>query len=227
MIPPWFDDVRQRLVDEMNDSVRAIEARNADRALRREAADEARDLLPAAVADAGPFEAAARVASDDRYDAWRDVEAATQVAGAAGRLHRRRDRAALADAKLRLDRAEQVVASAEERARPTRERVNVLRQTIKDEYDRTGDILHQWADPEGRVDRSRRTVEALDTWARWAVGETIGRHQAEEAAKALREHHDGPAADLGSSLEAWFGAQPGTQRVHTRRVRLPSPPSLG
>lgn len=225
-IPPWFNDVRQRLVDEMNDAIRAIEARNADRALRREAADEARDLLPAAVADADPFEAAARAASDDRYDARRDVEAATQVAGAAGPLHRRRDRAALADAKLRLDRAEQVVASAEERARPTRERVNALRQTIKDEYDRTGDILHQWADHDGRIDRTRRTVEALDTWQHWAAGDDLALDQVVATLEVFRSERDNLVAGLGEELNLWLQTQPGIPVERAHRHRLAKAPEI-
>jgi hypothetical protein len=219
-IPTWFDDVRQRLVDEMNDSARAIEARDADRALRRQAADEARSLLPFAEVAAAPHEAAIHAAEAERSAAWRELEKAARVASAGSPMRRRRDRSALGDAKQRLDRAEHVVASAEERARPTRERVDALRQTIKDEHDRTGDILHQWANHDGRVERSRRTVEALDTWRHWAAGGDLSIDQLVATMGVLRGERDSPVAGLGEELNLWLQTQAGdpVERAHQHHL---------
>ena len=47
------------------------------------------------------------------------------------------------DAKVRLDQAEQVVAFADQRAQPTRERVEAVRRVIKNEHDSTRDTLEK------------------------------------------------------------------------------------
>jgi hypothetical protein len=130
------------------------------------------------------------------------------------------------DAKVRLDQAEQVVAFADQRAQPTRERVEAVRRVIKNEHDSTRDTLEKWDGHDLRLESSSRTMEALDTWLRWAAGGELSLDRAVEVLDVLREEQHVFVLVLAGQLDEWIRLQPVGPPTPRRQPHVLESPAL-
>jgi hypothetical protein len=187
-----------------------LDERNAERAAEEQRVGQARRALPAAHAAHAPFEnkvvAAQRVVSE----AQADLRSAGHELRKSSRLHRHHARRRVEAATDVLAIVEDGLERAKQLAAPTRSSLEDLRKIIDDHHQSNSirQILDQWNDLEGVVDRADEVCQTLDRWKDWADGREVSPTGLLEIAVALRGHQELPGiTQIGESLARWAEAE--------------------
>lgn len=188
-VPDWFNGVNAKALADARRLRRAVDDRDAELAAQSQRAVEARTLIPDAIATHAPFADAARDASANRHEAQKIVWSAESDLRSAGRLSRRAARQRLSEATATLISADSHLDGMSERAKPTKDHVDRLEETVYSWEDKesTRQILDEWYNLDGQAAAAEADLAALDTWRSWAHGEDVADVRLVEAFAALRD----------------------------------------
>jgi hypothetical protein len=207
VIPNWFDDTYHHAAAELADAHEALdEQRRQDARIERRIGDLTDDLNEFQPRCA-PYDTAIAAAHADVNQAQgrkRQAERAVIDSGPFGRRAARRE---LADAIDEHATAETALAELTRRAVPLLDQRNQLR----DERDR----LHRQAttnrrllrlldDHETTVADAQQTVDALETWKRWATGHEVSPEQLVDAVDVLHHTDRADHTALAATLATWM-----------------------
>jgi hypothetical protein len=209
LIPDWFADLRTDARHALTEAEHTAESNTVERARRAAAVTTAEaDLVDIARATAPHRELLATDVKRVEQARFHHTDAERHVAGN-GRRGRRAARRELDIADQVLDRATAILERTRQRTAPDIERYQVAVTTLEEA--RTDLRHHDLATRLDPVDRRltdlARTVAAVDTWQRWAKGDTITVEQLHDTVKTLtnaggaanRERHQA----LGHAIQSW------------------------
>jgi DNA transposition AAA+ family ATPase len=210
-VPEWFEPLLAELRGDVKIAEHEATASEAERG--RLAAEEraARHDLVRIDAATAPARHALASATDAYEEAWRQHARAEHHLEFSGIRGRRAARRQLVEAKARLDRAVEHLQRTRhgtaphveryERARARVEEASVavhrhgMRARLRRTFDQVPDL--------------RRQVEALDTWGRWAGGDTMNVQRLGDAVEQLnvnrRDQHADRFRALGEAVRGWAG----------------------
>jgi conjugative relaxase-like TrwC/TraI family protein len=232
-IPEWFEPLLADLRGELKIAEQAVKDGETERArLSASAAAAERDLarIEAATAPAREQFAAATGRADQAR--WQHTNAQRRL-DATGLGGRRAARQALAAAEAHRERAIGHLAATRQRTRPDIDQYNQARarleeaQTTLDRHDIAARLRHT----RDQVPVLRRQVETLNTWRRWARGDTVNLQQLGDTIAKLTSHsRRGEHADqlraLGQAARACAddaGIDGPTSGRHTRTHKRAGP----
>ena len=226
-IPDWFTAVLADTRHALAEAEHTVESRAVERARRAAAITAAEDDL--ADVDRATAPHRERLAVDaKRAEQARSTHAAAQrrLAGSGWR-GRREARRELDIAEHVLDRTTAIVERTRHRAAPDVERYRAAVTNVEDARTdlRHHDLATQLDSCSRRLPELASTVAALDTWQRWANGETIGVDKLRDTVEVLtaenRAEHGEQHRALGHVLQTWAGSAGIDLHIADRR-----PPAL-
>lgn len=202
-IPQWFDTIRSEAELARQVAHERLERQTTERARRDEQVATARRERPAATAAHAPHrEAVSTLREEMQQTEWKLRRAQSELR-AAGPLGRRSARRTVDAASEAHSEAVAQLAFAEQRAEPTRLRLQQIDDVISDarRRDSVDRIFDRWTDPSAAATRASDLCTALDRWKHWADGYEIDRSRLVEAAVTLDDHRQTPGvAELASTL---------------------------
>jgi hypothetical protein len=221
-IPAWFADTYRDAIDHLADERHAIERHErADAHVQRrisELDDQLRRLEPLCQ----PHDRAIADAHAELDTARNDRRLAERGVANSGILGRRAARRELADATEHVDTAQAVLDDRTRRAEPILTRRSELEHEHRQLRDhlRHGRSLRSIDRLDERVDIAQHTINALNTWNRWATGQHVTIDQLDAAVGALEASNRSDHAHLAEPVHVW-AQQHGLRLIATRE-----PPSL-
>ena len=207
VIPKWFDDTYRQAATELTarkealDEQRRQDARIARRI--RDLTDDLSELQPRCA----PYDTAIAGAYNDVAEAQERERQAERAVTDSGLLGRRAARHHLADTTDELTTAETALAELARGAAPLLDRRNQLRNELdrlREHATTNRRLLRALDDYETTVADTQQTVDALDTWKRWASGHKVAPAQLADTVDVL---HDTDRADhtaLAAPLATWI-----------------------
>ena len=206
-IPDWFAEVLSDARQALAAAEHTVEDRTVERARRAAAVTAAqRDLAVIDRATAPHRELLAVDAKRAEQARVNHADAKRRLAGSSRRGRR--------EARRELDIAEQVLERAEGRLERTRHRaapdVERYRSAVTNLGNARTDLRHhdlatQLDAAPQRLPDLARTAAALDTWQRWANGDTITVDQLRITVEILTAAHGQQHRALGHIVHAWAG----------------------
>ena len=210
-IPDWFAGVLADARHALAEAEHAVESNQVERARRAAAVTAAESDL--AVIEQATAPHRDRLAVDvKRTDRARhDHTVAERRLAGAGRRARREARRELDIAERVLDRATAILERTRQHADPHIENYRAALAGVEEA--RTDLRLHELAtllDPiERRLPELERAVATVDTWQRWANGDTITVQELHDAVEVLTASNGtelgGQHRALGNAIQAWAG----------------------
>jgi hypothetical protein len=215
VVPRGFDDTYHHAAAELADAHGALdEQRRQDARIERriqDFTDDLNELQP----HSAPYDAATAAAQhevDQAQERHRRAERAVTDSGPLGRRAPRRD---LADATDKLATVETALAELARRAAPLLDRRNQLRHErdrLRDHSTTNRSFQRLLDDPETTVTAAQETVDALETWKRWATGHKVSLKQLVDAADILDHTDRADHTALAAPLVTWMNQHAPTPR---------------
>ncbi len=186
-IPDWFNGLYEETRANALRLRRAVDDRDAQRAMQSQRVVEARRLLPEATAAHTPFANGVHDASTDRHEAQQSVWSAESDLRSAGRLGRRAARQRLDEASAGLLSADSHLNRMNAQAKPTNDQLDRIEKTVYSWEDKesTRQILDEWYNLDGQTAAAEADLATLDTWRSWAQGEHVADVRLAEVLAAL------------------------------------------
>jgi conjugative relaxase-like TrwC/TraI family protein len=211
-VPDWFAELLADAQHALAEAEHAVESNRVERVRRAAAVTAAEGDLTVIEQASAPHRERLAVDAKRTDRARQDHAAAERRFAGGGRRGRREARRELDIAERVLERATAILERTRQHAAPY---IEQYRAAVADVEEARTDLRHHdpatQLDPvERRLPELKRAVAAVDTWQRWANGDTITVHELHDAVDVLTasngtEHGEQHRA-LGNAIQAWAGA---------------------
>jgi hypothetical protein len=211
-IPDWFAELLADARHALAEAEHAVESNRVERVRRAAAVTAAEGDLAVIEQASAPHRERLAVDAKRTDRARQDHAAAERRLAGGGRRGRREARRELDIAERVLERATAILERTRQHAAPY---IEQYRAAVADVEEARTDLRHQdlatQLDPvERRLPELTRAVAALDTWQRWANGDTITVDGARATVQVLIATRGTVGAEqhraLGNAIQAWAGA---------------------